>query len=211
MIESGTDMISLNPPGGRRLLLAASLALALFAAACAGDAHTWHGSPYPEASPAPDIALTDTQGEPFQISAQRGKTVLIFFGYTSCPDVCPATVAEMRWVFDQMGADASKAVFTFITVDPERDTTQVLRGFLDKFNPNFVGLTGDQESLVAVEAAYGVYAKAEDHTPGEPYEVTHTARVFLVDPEGMLRTNYSLDTDPEDILLDLKYTTKRAP
>lgn len=137
--------------------------------------------------------------------------MLIFFGYTSCPDVCPATVAEMRWVFDQMGADASKAVFTFITVDPERDTTQVLRGFLDKFNPNFVGLTGDQESLVAVEAAYGVYAKAEDHTPGEPYEVTHTARVFLVDPEGMLRTNYSLDTDPEDILLDLKYTTKRAP
>ncbi len=185
--------------------------ISLIAAACAGGAYAWHGSPYADTSPAPDFELTDTEGEPFRLSAQQGKAVLLFFGYTSCPDICPATVGEMRSVFDQMGADASKAIFAFITVDPERDSAEALRDYLDRFNPNFVGLWGDPGRLATAEGAYGVFAQADDHQPGEPYEVTHTARVFLIDPEGLLRTNYPVDTDPQDILADLQYVTKRAP
>jgi protein SCO1/2 len=201
----------MKPQMAKIPFLPAIVILSLIAGGCARGTHVWHGSPYPDTSPAPDFELTDTQGEPFRLSAQRGKALLLFFGYTSCPDICPATVGEMRSVFDQMGPEASKAIFAFITVDPERDSPQVLRDYLDKFNPNFVGLWGDAESLAATEGAYGVFAQAEDHQPGEPYEVTHTARVFFIDPEGLLRTNYALDTDPEDILADLQYVTKGMP
>jgi protein SCO1/2 len=181
------------------------LAIILSLSACAGGAHTWHGSPYPEGTAAPEIQLTDMHGDLFRLSDQRGKAILIFFGYTYCPDICPATVGEVSWVFDQLGLDAADAAFLFITVDPERDTPEVLREYLGKFNPDFIGLRGDEPQLEQIEQAYGVFSQAEEHGEGEPYLVTHTARIFLVDPEGLLRTNYTFGADPEDILADLQF------
>lgn len=181
------------------------LALVLLITACGGGAHTWHGSPYPDPAGAPEIELTDMHGDPFRLSDQRGKAVLLFFGYTYCPDICPTTVGELRWVFDRLGSEADNVRFVFITVDPDRDTPEALQQYLAKFHPDFLGLRGDETRLRGMEQAYGVYSEAETHADGEAYLVTHTARLFLVDTDGLLRTNYSFGTDPEQILADLRY------
>jgi protein SCO1/2 len=171
---------------------------------CGPKPHQWNGSPYQNPKPAPEIILMDTQGEEFKLSEQEGKVVLLFFGYTYCPDVCPATVAEMRIVFDQLGENADRVVFGFVTVDPERDTPDVLESYLSRHGAQFYGLRGDLEQLEPIKAAYGVYAE-KDSQDLQNYLITHTARVFLVDTEGILQTNYSFGTYPEEILADVQY------
>ena len=180
------------------------IVLLVLLSSCGAPPHQWHGSPYSNPKEAPEITLFDTQGETFRLSDQKGKVVLLFFGYTYCPDVCPATVAEMRWVFDRLGENAERVIFGFVSVDPERDTPDVLENYLKRHNANFYGLWGTSEELEGIKAAYGVYAEKDSEDP-ENYLITHTARVFLVDAEGILRTNYSFGTFPEDILADVEY------
>jgi protein SCO1/2 len=178
--------------------------LLLVLTSCGPKPHQWNGSPYQNPKPAPEIILLDTGGDDFRLSEQRGKAVLLFFGYTYCPDVCPATVAEMRIVFDQLGEDADRVVFGLVTVDPERDTPEVLESYLERHHAQFYGLRGDKSQLETIKEAYGVYAEKDSQDP-ENYLITHTARVFLVDTEGILQTNYSFGTYPEEILADLQY------
>jgi protein SCO1/2 len=147
----------------------------------------------------------DTKGDEFKLSEQTGKVVILFFGYTYCPDVCPATVSDMRWVFDQLGEDAGDVIFGFVSVDPGRDTPDVLESYLKRHNANFYGLWGELEQLEEIKAAYGVYAERDSDDPNN-YLITHTARVFLVDAEGVLRTNYSFGTFPEEILADVRHS-----
>ncbi|MFQ5611030.1 MAG: SCO family protein [Anaerolineae bacterium] len=182
-------------------------------AAC--QTYQFKGTEYPDPQPAPEFELVDTQGQPFRLSDRRGQVVLLFFGYTHCPDVCPITLGEARQIISDLGDDAGQVDFTFITVDPERDTPEVLDRYVSNFHPDIVGLSGDVDDLAAVRQAYGIFAEKEDlaheHTHEDEagdYLVGHTSRVFLVDPQGRLRLSYAFGTPAADITQDIRHLLK---
>ncbi len=178
--------------------------LSLIVAAC--QSYQFKGTSFPDPQPAPDFALTATDGQRFQLSEHRGQIVLTFFGYTSCTDVCPTTLAEAKQILKGVGSNADRVTFLFITVDPERDTPQVLANYVAAFDPAIVGLTGSSDELAAVRQAYGVFAEKEvvdDSAAG--YTITHTSRVFLVDAESRLRLSYAFGTPPDDIVQDIRH------
>ena len=157
--------------------------------------YQYQGSLFDPALPAPDFELGNQNGEPFRLSDQQGKVVLLFFGYTTCPDVCPVTLTEFRQVKQALGEQAGKVRFVLVTVDPERDTPQKLGTYVEQFDPAFTGLTGSQEALQKVYQDYGVYvAKVDSHTSAG-YLVDHTARVYAVDKQGNLRLTYPFGMD----------------
>lgn len=178
--------------------------LSLVLGAC--QSYQFKGTPYPDPQPAPDFALTATDGQRFRLSEHQGQIVLIFFGYTSCPDVCPMTLTEAKQVLQGLGDDREQVAFLFITVDPERDTPEVLANYVTAFHPAILGLTGTSDELAAVRQGYGVFAEKE--VPGEAttgYSVNHTARIFLIDPMGRLRLSYAFGTPADDILQDIRH------
>jgi protein SCO1/2 len=131
--------------------------------------------------------------------------VLLFFGYTSCPDVCPTTLATWRQVYESLGGDADRVRFVFVTVDPERDTTERLGMHVDAFQPDFVGLTGSQEDLEAVYEIFDVfYEKDTSSQSALGYLVSHTATTFVLDPEGRWRLRESYGTLVEDLVHDIQ-------
>lgn len=187
------------------LLLAWLLILAVLVSGC-GRSYELKGTPYPPGKVAADFTLMAPDGQPFRLSDHRGELVLMFFGYTSCPDICPLTLSEAKKVLEGLGPQADRVRFLFITVDPERDTPQRLAEYTALFHPAIVGLTGDPAELARVRQAYGVVADREqlsDSAVG--YVINHTARMFLVDAAGNLRLSYAHGTPPADIVADLRY------
>ena len=181
-----------------------ALLAALLLSAC--GSYQFQGTEYAEPSPAPDFELKKTDGQHFRLSEQRGQIVLMFFGYTSCPDVCPTTLAEANQIFRGLDNDADQVRFLFITVDPDRDTPEVLSNYVTAFHPAIVGLTGTPDELQAVYRDYGIFAEKEELSESAVgYVVNHTARVFLVDAQGRLRLSYAFGTPPEDILQDIRH------
>jgi protein SCO1/2 len=153
-----------------------------------------------------DFTLTDQHGQPFRLSDQRGKVVLLYFGYTSCPDVCPTTLAALAAVRRALGPDAQKVQVVFITVDPGRDTQEVIQRYLASFDPSFIGLRGTQAKLDPIIEAYGVTASADSHdTHAHDYKVTHSSYVYVIDPAGRWRMVLHEDDKVEDIVSDVRY------
>ncbi len=156
-------------------------------------------------APATDFTLTDQDGRPFRLSDQRGNVVLLFFGYTNCPDVCPTTLAIWKQVQRALGPAASRIRFVFVTVDPDRDTTERIKDHLAIFSPDFIGLSGTPDELSAVYQAYGIYhEKAEAQGSAAGYLVTHTASTLFIDPDGRWRGLFSYGTDAETITRDIR-------
>jgi protein SCO1/2 len=157
-------------------------------------------------SAAPPLALTDTRGQPFQLEAFRGGVTLLFFGFTSCPDVCPTTLADLAAARRQLGGDADRLHVVLITVDPERDTPDRLERYVHSFDPSFTALTGSPEQLAQVYQSYGVMATRRD-MPGSAlgYTVDHTASVYVIDQAGRWRAMISNGSPVEDIVSDLRY------
>jgi protein SCO1/2 len=176
---------------------------ALLLAAC--GAPSFRGSVLDEPVTVPDFALTDQDGGTFRLSDQQGNVVLLFFGYTSCPDVCPTTLATWRKVHEALGDDANRVRFVFVTVDPERDTPERLGMHVRAFNPDFIGLTGTEEELQPVYDFFKVVFE-EDTSSGSAlgYLINHTATTFIVDPEGRWRLRESFGTEIEDIVHDIR-------
>lgn len=170
--------------------------------------YTYRGSLIDPPIQAVDFELTDQSGQPYRLSDQRGKIVLVFFGYTHCPDVCPLTLSEFKQVKANLGEQASGVQFVFITVDPERDTAEVLREYLSNFDSDFIGLTADQATLDGVWKAYGVYQAKQEVGSAAGYLVGHTARTYLIDQQGNLRLTYPFEMGKEDILADVRYLMK---
>jgi protein SCO1/2 len=170
---------------------------------------SFRGTLYDPALPAYEIELTQGNGSSFRLSEMQGNNVLLFFGYTSCPDVCPTTLSEMKRVLSELGADAEHVKVVFVTVDPERDTPEKLREYVSIFNPTFIGLSGSVEELQKVWSDYGVY-REEEQMPNSAtgYLVNHTARVYLIDRDGNLRLSYSYGTPTDDFVHDLKILFK---
>ena len=168
---------------------------------------TTYAEPYP---PASDIALTRADGTGFQLSGMRGKIVLLFFGYTSCPDVCPTTLAELNQAMGQLGDDAKNVQVVFVTVDPGRDTPERVQEYVNHFNSNFIGLSGTEDELTKVWNDYGTYREIVEGTSALGYLVNHTARVTLVDADGNLRVSFSFEMPVDDIVHDLKLILKEG-
>jgi len=186
---------------GSLLLIALAVAATVWFTGPASFRGASYGEPYPVAPP---IELTRANGEPFRLSDQRGKFVLLFFGYTSCPDVCPTTMAELKLVVDGLGEAANSVQVVFISVDPDRDTPEKIQKYVEHFNPNFIGLTGSLDELQKIWDGYGVFRSVNEADSAMGYTVDHTARVTLVDADGNLRLSYSFQTPVEDIVYDIK-------
>jgi protein SCO1/2 len=170
--------------------------------------YQYQGSLLDPAVPAAPISLASASGSSFDLADQQGKVTLLFFGYTSCPDVCPTTLADFKRVRADLGSQAENVNFVFITVDPERDTPDLVEAYVDRFDPAFVGLSGALEDLQPVWDGYFVYREIESHEPGENYLVAHTGHVYAVDQEGNLRLTFPFGMGAEAIRADVSQLLK---
>jgi protein SCO1 len=153
---------------------------------------------------ASDFALIDHHGNPRTLADFKGKAVLVFFGFMNCPDVCPTTMAEMANVMQQLGPQAEKVQVLFITVDPERDTPELLAKYVPAFDPRFIGLTGDKAAIEKVAKEFKVfYQKVPGKEPGS-YSMDHTAGSYVFDPQGRIRLFVRHGQGGEPIAHDLK-------
>ncbi len=171
--------------GIRRLF--AALAALLVLAACTPDAPRFRSSDVTGASFGRDFALSDHTGKPRTLADYRGKVVVIFFGYTQCPDVCPTTLSTLAEAMKALGPDADRVQVLFVTVDPDRDLPALLAEYVPAFDPRFVGLFGDAAATERVAREFKIlYQKQPGATPSS-YTVDHSAGTFIFDPLGRLR------------------------
>ena len=170
--------------------------------------YTFQGSLIDPPVSAADFTLSDQNGQPFTLSDQRGNVVLIFFGYTHCPDVCPVTLTRYKQLRTELGAQAEQVRFVFITVDPERDTVENIQKHLANYDPAIVGLTGSRAELEPVWKSYGVYQAKAQTESAAGYLVDHTARVYAIDTQGNWRLTYPFEMDTPAILEDVRHLLK---
>jgi protein SCO1/2 len=150
-----------------------------------------------------DFTLTNQDGQPFRLQDVRGRPVLLFFGYTSCPDMCPVTMSRITGALSRVGKDASGVVTLFVSVDPRRDTPAVLKEYVGSFSTPLVGLTGSEEDLRRVAAAYHAsFAFVSSGTPN--YLINHTSAIFLIDRQGRLRQYFKFDESPDTLAAALR-------
>lgn len=151
-----------------------------------------------------DFSLTDQNGNTFRLADQRGKVVVLFFGYTNCPDICPATMSDMQVVLNRLGNQRDQLKVVLVTVDPERDTSERLQRFVGMFDNDIVGLTGDPATLATVYKAYGAGATRRDLPDSAlGYAMDHTATSTVIDKEGQRRLLFGFGTPVDDIFSDL--------
>lgn len=158
------------------------------------------GTSYDSPIQVSDFTSTNSVGNEISLSDFVGQYVLMFFGYTHCPDVCPTTLAEFRKIKAELGESADDVIFMFISVDSPRDTPEVIEAYLTRFDPEFVGISIDDETLERIEPDFGLYYdRLTDEGRGENYLVVHTGRSFLLSPERELIMSFAYGTDAEII------------
>lgn len=158
-----------------------------------------------------ELALPDADGKPRTLADFKGKVTVVFFGYTQCPDVCPTTLLELAAVRKALGTDGARVQGVFVTVDPERDTPQVLKAYVDNFGADFVALRGDTEQTKAVAKHFKVfYAKVPGKAEGH-YTMDHTAGSYIYDPSGRIRLFTRYGTGADALTHDLKLLLAQPP
>jgi len=170
--------------------------------------YTYRGTLIEPPLPMTDFQLIDQHGANFRLSDLKGKLVLVFFGYTYCPDVCPITLAEFKQVKANLAQQADKVRFVFITVDPQRDRPEVLAKHLQNFDAQFIGLTGTEEDLAKVWKQFGAYREIRQVEGSQNYLVDHTARIYVLDAEQNLILTYSYDIGARILLEDIRQLLK---
>ena len=156
-----------------------------------------------------DFSLLDPDGKVRTLADFKGKVVLMFFGYTQCPDVCPTTLTEMQQVMTLMGPKSDKVQVLFVTVDPERDTAAILKQYVPSFDPSFLGLRpADEAALEKVTKDFKIYYKKVAGTSPGSYTMDHTAGSYAFDPQGRLRLYIKHAQGPETLAHDLKELLK---
>ncbi|MBS0316136.1 MAG: SCO family protein [Proteobacteria bacterium] len=151
-----------------------------------------------------DFHLTDQNGKERSLEDFRGKAVVVFFGYTMCPDVCPTTLAELAQVKKLLGSDGERLQVLFITVDPERDTPQLLKAYMANFDPSFLALRCSPEQLVTLARNFKIFYKKVDGKTPDSYTMDHSAGCYVYDPQGRLRLYVRYGVDPQAIASDLR-------
>jgi protein SCO1 len=183
-------------------LLAASALLTL--GACSLEKPAFKGVDITGADYAKDFALTDQNGQPRSIKDFAGKAVVVFFGYTQCPDVCPTTLQELLEVRRMLGTDGQKLQAVFITVDPERDTPELLRSYMANFDSSFVALRPTPEQLQPLLKDFKIYAKKVEGKTATSYTVDHSAQSYVYDPQGRLRLYNRYGSGPQTLADDVR-------
>ncbi len=151
-----------------------------------------------------ELALTDHLGQPRRLADFKGKAVIVFFGYTQCPDVCPTTLLSMRETVARLGSDAGRVQVLFVTLDPARDTQQLLAEYVTAFNPGFIGLRGDEAATAAAAREFKVfYGRQPGNTP-DSYSIDHSTGSYAFDPQGRLRLLVRHGEAPDHVAADLK-------
>lgn len=151
-----------------------------------------------------ELRLRDAGGRERTLADFRGKVVVVSFGYTHCPDVCPMTLANLATARKKLGDDAKDVQVLFVTVDPQRDKPELLGEYVPAFDPTFIGLTGTPEEVTKATKEFHVYASARPAKPGEDYTVDHSAQMFALDRQGRMRLVFAPDLAPEAIASDLR-------
>jgi protein SCO1/2 len=194
----------------RRLAAVAALLGAVALSGCDSGAPSFKASDVTGTTYGRDFALTGHDGKPRALADFRGKVVVLFFGYTQCPDVCPTTLAELAEVMRQLGPDANRVQVLFVTIDPERDTAELLAQYVPAFNPTFLGLYGDADATERTAKEFRVfYQKQPGRTPGS-YTMDHSAGTFVFDPQGRLRVYVSYGQGPAVFVHDIRELLRTA-
>jgi protein SCO1/2 len=167
--------------------------------------HQFGGTILQSPSPAYNFTLTGPQDKSVSLADYRGKVVLLFFGYTSCPDVCPTTLQKLRDSIKSLGDQAGKVQVIMVSVDPEKDTSKRINGYLSMFDTRFIGLTGGLETITTAASQYGVFFQKRPYNEKGGYLVDHTATVLLIDPSGFLRVIYPYNATANAIADDIIY------
>jgi protein SCO1/2 len=169
-------------------------------------AHAFHGGEYLPPQAAPAIDLTDQFGQPFSLAGQAGKVSMLYFGYTTCPDLCPTTLSDFAVVKNELGDAAEEVNFVLVTFDPERDTPERLRQYLSFFDDEFIGVSGDMAQTETILQSYGVTVnRVEYPNSATGYLLDHTALIYVIDAEGRLRLSYPYGTPPDSMAADIKH------
>lgn len=192
----------------RRSLIA--LAAAGCLAACTDTKPSFTAVDITGADYAKDFRLTDHNGQERSLQDFRGKVVVVFFGFAQCPDVCPTSMAELAQVKQSLGADGDKLQGLFVTVDPERDTPEVLKAYMANFDPSFLALRTSPEGLAALAKDFKVYYKKVEGKTPTSYTMDHSAGSYVYDPQGRLRLYVRYGSGAEALLADVRQLLKQA-
>lgn len=165
----------------------AALAAAALLAACAPEKPSFKSIDVTGAEFGRELRLTDHNGTPRSLADFKGKAVAVFFGFTRCPDVCPTTLAELKAVKEKLGPDGERLQVLFVTVDPERDTPELLGKYVPAFDPSFLGLHGSADEIARTAKEFKVFYQKSPGSSPENYSMDHTAATFIYDPQGRLR------------------------
>jgi protein SCO1/2 len=187
-------------PGGLLVLFVAGVVLWQM-----GHSHAFSGVVQSPPAPAPNISLTDDRGALFRLSDLRGQWVLLAYGYTHCPDICPLTLSNLKAAKQLLGVESSKIRVVFASVDPERDTVPVMHAYVGHFGPDFVGLTGSPAEVAAAARPYAVRYEKVQTTSAGGYAMAHSAYIYLIDPQQQWRMTYAFGVKPEEFASDLSY------
>jgi protein SCO1 len=163
-----------------------------------------YGIAIDSAEPAQDFTLDASTGRAVSLSDFRGKPVLLYFGYTTCPDVCPTTLTDLRLAMQALGIEQESVQVLFVSVDPERDTADRLAAYLQYFNPDFIGLTGSVTDIEAIASRFGVFFQKNEAKSAADYLVDHTSAVLLLDADGKLRLMFPYGTTGDQLARDTR-------
>jgi len=190
----------------RRLLLsmAATAALALAGCERAAPPHHFNAVDLTGATYAQGFDLPDFDGRPRTLRDFAGKLVVVFFGYTQCPDACPTTMAELSGILKTLGPDAARVQVVFITVDPSRDTPALLKAYVTNFRPDFLALRGDEAQTRQITKDFKLIVEKVPGKTADSYTIDHTAGTYVFDTQGHIRLFASQSLDPALLTDDLK-------
>ena len=189
---------------GASLLLAAGLAACDQLGMGAAGKPVFKGVDLTGAEYARSLSLPDQDGRTRSLADFKGKVVVVFFGYTQCPDVCPTSMSELAEVKRSLGADGDKLQGIFVTVDPERDTPEMLKGYMASFDPSFIALRGTPEQLVAVAKDFKIYFKRVDGQTPTSYTMDHSAGSYVYDTKGRLRVYHRYGAGAQSLAADVR-------
>jgi protein SCO1/2 len=154
-----------------------------------------------------DFTLSADSG-PLRLSDLHGRLVVVYFGYTYCPDICPATLSKINKALDRLGKDADRFEVVMVTVDPERDTAEKLGAYVRKFNPEFIGLSGTLDEIAAAAKEFGIYYEKKEVSTSAKYLVDHTASVLVLDAEGRISLIWPYEIETAQMASDLRVLLK---
>jgi protein SCO1 len=198
--------VSKDPRPARRagLKALAALAGAALLSACRRGAESFRSTDLTGASYGKSLELVDHTGRPRTLEDFRGKVVVVFFGFTQCPDICPTTMLTMANVRKRLGAQGGDVQVLFVTLDPERDTPEVLAQYVPAFDPTFIGLRGDAEATARAAREFKVFYERVAGRQGGAYTIDHTAASYVIDRQGQLRLYVRHSQGEDDVEADLR-------